>query len=572
MKWQIAFVLLVLSILKPTIAAINSSFVISVIEKLYDVYPVKIVPFFWSRFIETEDSLLVNLSQELTQKYQIPQMHFTKYSNQELRYLLNANSTLSIVLTDHLSREILKIVSARLQGMHLAKLLVVIEEPVVLEQLRYLLNWLWKKQFINVLVLYQDIVSKQNQIFGLNIYPILHWTNKTDVSDSTKLFMENTKDMKQYLIEIYYMEDVPRVFILKNHGKNRIVGRHANIIQLFAKHMNIKIVYNFQPNSDEEKILREFRNENRELSVNSYAMFDLDHIGRSYPLDMVSWCIMVPLRSEVPKSDYVIISFDRATWIAAGLSVIYIALLLRFIDPQSSETTRKNFFLRSLTILMYSPNMEGPITMPTVRQFVFFAQVFLLGFILSCIYSTYLTSFCTNMVFQPPIDSVEDLVKENLRVMVIDYELEAIRTRASCTYGETFLKLLYPVSYHEVNHRRLDFDDEYAYTIREDRWDFIDKQQRGLKKVFFRLSNICFGSHFTMFPLQIDSHLRPHLDQFILLTQQAGLNLFWDEEAFRMAVAMRLSKVLVEQTVVVQPLQLDYFKHVYAGFWSLIEL
>ncbi|XP_055856024.1 uncharacterized protein LOC129919198 [Episyrphus balteatus] len=573
MKWQIPIVLqalLAFSISKPTTAAINSTFVIGIIERLYDAYPMKTLPIFWSRYIEPTDSLFSNISQQLFQKYPIPQMHFTESSNQELRYLLDANTTLSIVLTDHMSMEILKIVATRLRGMHLAKLLLVLREPVLLDQLRFFQNWLWEKQFTNALVLYQDKLSKQNQIFTLNAYPVLKWVNRTGLTDPTRLFMPDTKDMKQYPVEILYMEDVPRVFILKENGKKKIVGRHANLIQLFAKHMNIKLVYNFQPNLDLEKILREFHTQNMELSVHSYSMFDLEEIGSSYPLETVRWCIMVPLRSEVPKSDYVIISFDRATWIATGLSVIYIALLLRFIDPPSSETPQKYFFLRSLAILMYSPNMAERMTMPTVRQFLFFAQVFLLGFVLSCIYSTYLTSFCTNMVFQPPIDSVADLVKENLRVMVIDYELEAIRTRA--IYGETFLKLLYPVSYIEVNQRRAKFDEHYAYSIRQDRWNFLNKQQRGLEKVFFRLSKICFGRHFTMFPLQFDSHLRTHMDMFILIIMQAGLDLFWDEEAFRMAVSMKFSKVLVEQTVVVQPLRLDYFKHVYAGYWSLIGI
>ncbi|XP_055917172.1 uncharacterized protein LOC129949622 [Eupeodes corollae] len=557
--------------LQPATAAINCTFVIEIIGRLYDVYPVQTFPIFWSRYIEPTDSLFANVSQNLFHQYPIPQMHFTQSSNhEELRNSLDVNTTVSIVLTDHMSMEILKIVETRLRGMHLAKLVLVLREEVFLDQLRFFQNWIWEKQFINALVLFQDKTSHQNQIFTVYGYPEPHWVNKTGVSDARKLFMKPTKDLKNYRIEILYMEDVPRVFVLNKNGEQRIVGRHANLIKLFAKHMNIDLVYNFQPHLDLEKILREFHNRNMELSVHSYSMFDLEDIGCSYPLETVRWCIMVPLRSEVPKSDYPIISFDTGTWIATGLSVLYIGILLRFIDPPSSEVTQKYFFLRSLAMLMYSPNMAERMTMPTVRQILFFAQVFVLGFILSCFYSTYLTSFCTYMVFQPPIDSVEDLVKENLRVMVIDYELEAIRTRA--IYGETFLKLLYPVSYLEVNTRRAQFDGHYAYSIRQDRWNFLNKQQRGLEKVFFRLSKICFGRHFTMFPLQFDSHLRADLDMFILIVMQAGLDLFWDEEAFRMAVTMKLSKVLVEQTVVVQPLRLDYFQHVYAGYWSLIGI
>ncbi|XP_055912618.1 uncharacterized protein LOC129946459 [Eupeodes corollae] len=504
----------------------------------------------------------------ITKDAPLPQLHFVEFANGELHYRINCDLALSIVLTKPKSYGVLKTVSETLNFIHNSKMFIVLSRPVVLQDLNYLLYWLEEEKFFLVVVLFEERTTHQIRVFTIDPHPNFKWLNRTDLIDSGKLFLPTTNDFKQYRIETPYIEDVPRVFSYKYKGKLHLVGRNANIIMMFAEYMNINLVKTFLPNSDLKMVLKQLPYKKWDLSLHSYSMFYLEDFGWSYPLDMIYFCVIVPVHRAVPKNEYFVTAFDSGTWVAAGFGVIFIAIFMSFVDPRKSsveDDAGMRYFFRSLTLMMYTPNMSCRMDPPTIRQFVFYAQVFLLAFVLSCFYSTYLTSFCTEMVFRPPIETVDDLVRANLRIMIVDYELETAQKYSH--FGEKFLQLLYPVPYFEVIKRRDNFDHNFAYTIQQDRWFYLHKQQRGLNHPMFRMSNICFGPHYLMFPLRQNSYLTPYLLGFFLRIQQAGLDFYWEEEAFRLAVAMNFSKVWVDRTVFVKPLDLDYFHYVFVGWF-----
>ncbi|XP_055856025.1 uncharacterized protein LOC129919199 [Episyrphus balteatus] len=401
----------------------------------------------------------------------------------------------------------------------------------------------------------------QLRIWSFDPYPITQWVDKTNFKNVGKLFPEITKDMKKYRIETPFLEDIPKTFIFKKHGRNFLVGNDASIIGEFAKHMNINLIPIFLPNMDLEKIFRIISFNNLELSVHSFSMHYLLQSGRSYPVDFERWCIMVPFRNELPKKKLVFKAFDGTTWLAIGLGVVFIAFVLRFIDPPTTTGCLGKNLLKSLSIMMYSSNQVKRIPVPSALKCVLYAFVFCLGFILYSFYTSFLARFCTTLVFRNTIDTVEDLINENLRIMIIDYETSAIRLQAN--YDEKFFQLLYPMPYYDVVTHRNSFNNNFAYSISESDWIHLDKQQSKLKKPLFRFSKICYGRHFTMFPLQSDSHLKPHLDDFILRVKEGGLDVAWKDQSFGMAITMKYSRMLVDKSTVINPLSLEFFENVF---------
>ncbi|XP_055846640.1 uncharacterized protein LOC129912441 [Episyrphus balteatus] len=546
----------------------NTTFICEIIGKINLAYKIETLPIFRDNSFENDFQNFPNLFQHFVNKLKLPQFHFVNYSSEELRFKTNSDYSLPIILTRPGSFDALRTSEGRLNRMHNSKILIVLSHPVVLKDLEYLRNWMSQEKFFDVVVLFEDKPTKQNRLFTIDPYPTVKWLNRTHLLDSGEVFLKHKNNLKQYRIETPFTEDVPRVFFYTQNGKQHLVGRNANIIMLFAKHMNITLVKTYQPNMDLNMILNQLPDKKSELSFHSYSMFFLNDFGWSYPLDMVYFCVMLPFHVGVPKNQYFVTAFDWGTWLAIAFSVLFIAVLMKFVDPRLSTIQDNDagmrYFFRSLALMTYSSNMSARMISPNIRQFVFFGLVFLLAFILSCFYSTFLTSFCTEKVYRRPIETVEGLSRANLRIMIIDYELGTAQQYSH--FGDQFLQLLYPVPYFEVIKRRDNFDYNFAYTIQHDRWFYLHKQQRGLKHPMFRLSNICFGPHYLVFPLRENSHLQPYLFDFFLRVVQAGLDSYWEEEAFRLAVAMNHSKVLVDRTVFVQPLNLDYFQYVFAGW------
>lgn len=86
-----------------------------------------------------------------------------------------------------------------------------------------------------------------------------------------------------------------------------------------------------------------------------------------------------------------------------------------------------------------------------------------------------------------------------------------------------------------LSHRDV-FNKSFAYPVTEDRWYFLEKQQRNMNNKFFRFSKICFGNYQMGFPMQSDSPLIRDLEVFIHLAYASGLIDYFKNIAFRKAV------------------------------------
>ncbi|XP_055856455.1 uncharacterized protein LOC129919559 [Episyrphus balteatus] len=433
-------------------------------------------------------------------------------------------------------------IDIRLRGMHHSKVVIVLREPTSLIFLNMLKKWLWSKKFSNVLTIFEDLLTHQLRMYSLDPYPSAKWVNRTNCNETGKLYTEVTKDLKKYSIQTVFMDDIPKAFKYTKYGKKLLVGNEANYIGAFAKYMNIQLIPIFLPNMDLEKIFQIISFHDMELSVHTFTMHYLAQSGKSYPLDIERWCIMVPFRNELPKSQLVFKTFDMKTWLVIGLNVVFVAVVLQFIHstPLTADAFGQNL-LQSLSIMMFSSNQIKRIPVPSAFHF--------------------LSRFCTTLIFRNTIDTVDDLIKEDLRIMIIDYETTEIRKKAN--FDEKFFKLLYPMPYYDVVVQRNNFNSNFAYSISQSDWIHLDKQQSKLKKPLFRLSTICYGRHLRMFRLQYDSHLKKHLDDFILRVKEGGLDVAWKDESFRMAVSMKYSRILVDKSTVIKPLSLEFFEKVF---------
>ncbi|XP_046869093.1 uncharacterized protein LOC124461630 [Drosophila willistoni] len=176
-----------------------------------------------------------------------------------------------------------------------------------------------------------------------------------------------------------------------------------------------------------KQALQLVRDRRVEFLAHAYALFMPDEgIEKSYPLLVVQWCLVVPTSISVSTYFYPLQPFDFMVWffvLGAFVALILLELLWLSIGKKT------------------------------------------------------LGSILTVNLFHAQINTMDDLIRDQLPVMIIDYELEFL-LQLHKELPEEFVKLLRPVDSGIFAEHQTNFNCTHAYFVTEDQWQFLDEQQK----------------------------------------------------------------------------------------------
>ncbi|XP_017487540.1 PREDICTED: uncharacterized protein LOC108375901 [Rhagoletis zephyria] len=323
-----------------------------------------------------------------------------------------------------------------------------------------------------------------------------------------------------------FFDDMPRAFLLDNDNlsdSTALFGPYAQIIWNFADKHQMQLAWNRDLIEINSEILQRIDCGEYNLSMNGATIVKPipPNVQFSYPLYWTKSCIMIPLEDELPKYWYIIWPFGRYIYMCILFGIIYVAILMKYVEYPTNEHRPTRSITRNIlyssAILMYGSNMNVRLKNAQVRVLIFYALLFVLGFILAAYHSPYLTGYNMKPIFMPPINTIEGLTEANIKL-----------------------------------------NRSYAYVITEYQWKFFNRQQRVLIQPYFHLSNICFGTVFKAIPVQRDAVWYDALNLFILITQESGLWEQWEERAFFAAVSAKYAEIFTD-TYPLEALNLRYF-------------
>ncbi|EDW60331.1 uncharacterized protein Dvir_GJ20916 [Drosophila virilis] len=349
-----------------------------------------------------------------------------------------------------------------------------------------------------------------------------------------------------------FSSEIPLAFIYNDTKKGTTIycGPYLRSIESFAQKYHYQLQLEHVENLPKKSLMLQqiaeghYNMSVHGVSIRSISEDPLSNITQySYPIEVMKFCVMVPLAPELPKWMYMVWPLGRYVWTSIFLSIFYVALLLRYIHRRETATrsyTRN--VLHALAILMYSPNMnmQLQLSQPPVRMLIFYTLLYLQGFILSNYHISHMTSFDMKPVFVRPINTWSDLIESRVRIIIPDTLLEELRILPD--YQQLLVKP----------------PRKYAYVVTQDAWEFLDRQQRVLIQPYFHMSQVCFGGLFNAFPIQKNAEFADRLDRFVMHVQQSGLWDYWEDMAFVYAVRARFAQIFLD-TYPVEPLNLEFF-------------
>ncbi|XP_020800268.1 uncharacterized protein LOC110177749 [Drosophila serrata] len=428
---------------------------------------------------------------------------------------------------------------------------------------------LWGLQFLNVLVLHKD------NIYSYSPYPKVHFF-KLDIQTDL-LFPPVARDFQGYVVSTPVENDIPRVFLVHDPGTGRrqMRGYAYRTFVEYLRHHNASL---YVTNSKEElnptnsvnmsRIMQLIMEGQLEISVHPYIKAPEDWSDKSYPLVISPNCLIVPVRNEIPRHMYLLRPLSSNSWYLLLGGLIYISFVLyclssvRPVDGSTWEQRLGLSFLESVSRILFISSPRRTYG-PSTRYFLVSFQLTVLGFVITSCYNIQLDSFLTALVVGEQVDSMDQLIQQQQRVLVKEYEVSTLLRHVEPRLVDRVARLLVGVNASEQVSALLGFNRSYAYPFTLERWQFFAMQQQYAFKPIFRFSSACLGSPLISYPMRSDCHLEATINMFIMKIQDSGLLYHWlisdFNDAMRAGYVRLLDNVLGFQAIDVNTLRLGWW-------------
>ncbi|XP_034109715.1 uncharacterized protein LOC117571607 [Drosophila albomicans] len=188
------------------------------------------------------------------------------------------------------------------------------------------------------------------------------------------------------------------------------------------------------------------------------------NLSGTAPLFLLKDYIAVPHAQPIASYWYFAQPFTWTTWLAVIASVIY-GMLMLFGSHRSEFGLH---FLSSWCHLLYLPHPRS--TIRNWQQCVIQIILILSGFILTNTYLTMLSSMLTSGLFEPQVNTLQELLHTPYRLITSAYYVQYFKNASSVP--DELVDNAYIASTEEIDRVRAGLNTSFLYIAYGDRMDF----------------------------------------------------------------------------------------------------
>lgn len=527
----------------------NNTFFIDVLFRVYRLKKLKNIVIFVSERLKLTNPQGAQFFDQFWQQFAyLPRIFWRRDQNYSTTIMQHISTpSMALVVTTERDDPIMQVAAGSMRGMRwlpTAFLLIPRLKPddTLLGMVRNILHWTWTNQFTN-----NFLMTIGDNVFIVDPYPTLsvrnrtrHWAYRDLLKTSSSLI--NTKG---YKIRTPVLNDIPRVFKLPDG--NQIYGTSAKFFFGFLKFINATMTDTSDTLSftqfDLDNMLELMTQGVYETLIHSFTDLDGNHrVGISYPLGINDLCVVVPFRNQSVQDRYVREALQENVWLLLLLSFVYISLGIWYCSPR-----RPRDFSSAMLQCVCSITNIVPIKIiktPTPRMRFLSVLLFIFGLICSNMYISKMTSYLTSSPAPRQLNTLQDIIEADLRILVQRYEYDCI-ARSAQNFSKRFLQQFLVTASESLGDGRDQLNSSFGYLLPSDRWNFLHMRQKHLRWPLFHLTKICSGPYYHVFPMPIDSHLRSAHQNYILISMQAGLEAYWSRQVFWDVLRLRRFRLFV---------------------------
>ena len=308
-----------------------------------------------------------------------------------------------------------------------------------------------------------------------------------------------------------------------------------------------------------------------DISIHPVSVLKPHNFFTSYPISNTNSCVVVPVYPEINPALYIPRSLTVRMWYSLVILFICFQLAYALINCiHKGEIMAWHCFSFTIKGMLSMPldniNAYKTISLQTFscRRKLFIHMLLLVsGMINYQAHLSALTSLLSSTLYPQQIESLDDLHKANISIMLVDsmYDLynyldlipDNFSNHLVLTDSET-------VSYH-LNR----LDTTYAYIVYKEQWKVMQRLQTNLWRPRFKIvPQLCVPNVYLNLPMQFNSPFYHSLQKFILNAQSTGLEDKWSGKVFRqIQLANCANSTIVDTINHPAPLRLEHFTYVF---------
>lgn len=439
----------------------------------------------------------------------IPWLLWRSEISLKLSYFINAEPLVIVCLPGIYRQDLLRTVSSSLQYMRQTKLLIELASNQDLGLVNRVLFFCHQNHMLNVALIDGEF-AKSHTLFSYDAYPNYKLKSQKFGLELLSLYPEQGLDLKGFQLRTQPDLSEPNTILSHDQqGNPRLSGYVWNMMVEYSRKHNARLQLTSEPQLSRPLSHIEVLDLARDGIVDIAASIQpltLQYIERyheyTYPVNMDSWCTMVPKEKLIGVR-------DSYTWLVSTMTICYLAILWIIYELVKARWRRHGRLLgigwMILAVLLAS-NAQGR-----------------------------LISLFIAPPSKAPVDSFEGLFKSKLRIFGLRSEYNGYDFDMRTKYAAAFL-LSDRIS--DLISMRNSLNTSFAYTVTHTKWLlYAEQQAHSTRPLFYFSKDLCYYQ--TMpFALVIPENT-PHratLDRFILQLGESGLYNHWTTRSYNYMV------------------------------------
>ncbi|XP_034476026.1 uncharacterized protein LOC117783011 [Drosophila innubila] len=437
--------------------------------------------------------------------------------------------------------------------------------PVNLQRSDYLLvgcdnadNWLnllstlWKLGFPNILI-YNSTQSVEGVFYTSDSFPQqrLILSSIDHYLWARRHWFDN---LKGWEVRVGLYNNPPRTLVYPE--KQIFDGYALMLLREFLSYRGAKFIPMLTPNYkvySPNDCLDLMRSNKCDLCGDLFAFSNKFSYTYSF---MYLYCnILIPTSQPISKNYYISAPLELKTWLLVGFYVVFICSFASF----TGWLQHGRFEFGNLLLQIFGSLLSVGFKFRQVLgrlHYILFTIIALGGLICSTYYLAFLKTILATGLYEPQIDSFEELVRQNISLIVGDYDKTVLKLY---DFPDILWNITQVVPYDFiVSHRRV-FDTNYTYLAHSDRLVLFSFQQQYMAKPRMRPLPIDIMHSLPGFPMRREWLLKFKLSETLLNCFGSGLMQKLAADTNRQTIHIGYLSLIPSEQYEARPLTLDYF-------------
>ncbi|XP_017046355.1 uncharacterized protein LOC108091591 [Drosophila ficusphila] len=446
----------------------------------------------------------------------------------------HSHNILTIAFIYQSSEETLKLMHSYLRKLNTTPILLVLKEKSI--KVKPLLEWCWNHQLLNVVAIGYDF-EESMIVYSYTPFPILQFIERP-FENSTKIFEPRLENLHGYELPVAIGGSAPRLIVYRGKdGKLKISGPVGNLKYCIEQRFNCRLVQQYFLNESfifpAQQYEGAVRNGSVEFALAAY--YPKPPFSRfTYPIELMSWCLMMPVPQEVPHSQLYSMVFSPSAFLITLLVMVLTSLILSFAlrlhgyRVDFSEYILHDSCLRGVMSQPFYEVFHSPFLVKGI-----YLGICVFGVLITAAYNSVFSTYMTSAPKFPPFTSYETIKHSNVKVVIWtpEYEMLLETSKNMETYKSIYR--LEP-NYTKFLELRDSFDPRYGYMMPLEKWSLVNQQQKVFSSPLFNLKEDLCVYHTVpiVFAIMENSIFKEPLNRLIIDLTAMGLFNHWRDMVF----------------------------------------